>query len=146
MPTAIPSSSDSPLTPDPVLDTQLFWERNKWAIIGAIALVVLALCGYAAYHYKIAQRDAAAAELLAEAKAPADYEKVIAQYPSAPAGGSAYLLLAAEQRKAQKFDDANATLGKFVAQFPKHELITTAKMAIAANLESLGKPDEALEA
>jgi tetratricopeptide (TPR) repeat protein len=146
MPTAIPSSSDSPVTPDPVLETQLFWERNKWGIVGAIALVILALCGYAAYHYKIAQRDAAAAEILAEAKVPADYEKVIAQYPSAPAGGSAYLLLAAEQRKAQKFDEANATLAKFVAQFPKHELITTAKMAMAANLDSLGKADDALEA
>src|SRR5439155_8114166 len=33
---------------------------------------------------------------------------------------------------------------KFIDQFPKHELITTAWMGVAANLESLGKNDEAL--
>lgn len=146
MPTAIPSSSDSPVTPDPVLDTQLFWERNKVGIIAAVVLLILGLAGFAIYRYKIAQRDAAAAEMLAEAKVSQNYEKLIAQYPSAPAGASAYLLLAAEQRKADKFADANTTLQKFIAQFPKHELITTAKMAMAANLESLDKGDEAIEA
>jgi TolA-binding protein len=54
------------------------------------------------------------------------------------------LLLAAEQRAERKYTEANVTLHKFVDQFPKHPLITTAWMGMAANLESLGKTDEAL--
>lgn len=131
--------------PDPVLGTQLFWERNKVAIIAALALIVLGLVAFGVYRYQAAKRDAAAAELLAEAKVAANYQKLIEQYPSAPATASAYLLLATEERKATKFAEANETLQKFVAKFPKHELISTAKMAMAGNLDSLGKPDEAVE-
>ena len=54
-------------------------------------------------------------------------------------------MLAPEQQRAKKqFADANTTLHQFIDKFPKHELITTAWMGVAANLESLGKTDEAL--
>lgn len=132
--------------PDPVLGTQLFWERNKVAILAALAIILLGLAAFGVYRYQTAKRDAAAAELLAEAKVTANYQKLIEQYPSTPATASAYLLLAREERKAAKFAEANETLQKFVAKFPKHELVSTAKMAMAANLDSLGKPDEAIEA
>lgn len=132
--------------PDPVLGTQLFWERNKVAILAALAIIVLGLAAFGVYRYQTAKRDAAAAELLAEAKVAANYQKLIEQYPSAPATASAYLLLASEERKATRFAEANETLQKFVAKFPKHELVSTAQMAMAANLDSLGKPDEAVEA
>jgi tetratricopeptide (TPR) repeat protein len=55
-------------------------------------------------------------------------------------------LLAEEQRKEKKFSEANATLQSFVEKFPAHELKGTARLAMAANLESLGKGDEALAA
>ena len=35
-------------------------------------------------------------------------------------------------------------LQTFIAKYPQHELVSTARMAMAANLESLGKTDEAL--
>jgi TolA-binding protein len=70
---------------------------------------------------------------------------VINDYASAPAAASAALMMAAEQRKTQKFAEANTTLQKFISANPKHELVTTAQMAMAGNLESLGKPNEALE-
>lgn len=85
-----------------------------------------------------------AAEILGGAKTAADFQKVISSYGSTPAGATAYLLLAEQQRNEQKFAEANQTLETFVAKYPKHELVSTARMAIAANLESLGKPDEAL--
>ncbi|MEY2558025.1 MAG: Outer rane lipoprotein, partial [Verrucomicrobiota bacterium] len=57
---------------------------------------------------------------------------------------SAYFFLANEQRKQKKYAEANATLQSFISKNPKHELIGTARMAMAANLEALGKRDEAL--
>jgi TolA-binding protein len=50
-----------------------------------------------------------------------------------------------EQRKESKFAEANTTLQSFIDRHPKHQLVTTAQMAIAANFDSLGRPDDALE-
>ncbi len=141
----MPNVPTSHPTPDPLMETQLFWVRNKMSILVGFTAILLALAAYGAYEYYSARRDAAAAGALAEGKTAENYQKVIADYPSTPAGQSAYLLLAAEQRKADKFADANATLQKFLDQNPKHELVTTAKMGIAANLEALGHTDEALD-
>ncbi len=132
-------------TPDPLMETQLFWARNKMPILIAIAAILVALAGYGAYQYRAARREVAAAAALAQAKTSENYEKVISDYRSTPAAGSAYLLLGAQQRKADKFAEANLTLQKFLHVNPKHELVTTAKMAIAANHESLGNTDEALD-
>ena len=132
-------------TPDPLMETQLFWARNKMPILIAIAAILIALVGYGAYQYRAARHQVAAAAALAQAKTSENYEKVISDYQSTPAAASAYLFLAAEQRKADKFADANLTLQKFLRVNPKHELIATAKMAIAANHESLGNTEEALD-
>lgn len=130
---------------DPLLETQVFWGRYKTPVlIGLLAALVL-LAAFGAYRVYTMRRNNAAAAELASAKVSADFQKVIADYPGANAAASASLLLAEEQRKEQKFADANATLQAFIKQWPKHELISTARLAMAGNLESLGKPDEALE-
>ena len=61
-----------------------------------------------------------------------------------PASASAYLLLAESQRARKNFSEANATLQTFLDKFPQHELASTARLAMAANFESMGKLDEAL--
>ena len=131
---------------DPVLETQVFWDRHKKEVFAALVLALLAVAAWGGYRLYSDRRDATAANLLTAAKTAADFQKVIAQYPGTPAGGSAYLFLAEEQRKEKKFNEANATLQSFVDKNPKHELKGTARMAMAANLESLGKRDEALTA
>ena len=132
-------------SPDPILETQLFWTRYKMPILVVLALVLCGAAGYGAFRIYSARRDASAAALLAQAKSAPDYQKVIADYPGAGAAASASLFLAAEQREKQQYMEANATLEKFVSANPMHELVTTAKMAMAANLDSLGKGDQALE-
>src|SRR5262249_39692971 len=68
----------------------------------------------------------------------------IARYSGTPAGASAYLLLAQKQREEKKFAEANATLQRFIEANPDHDFVPTARLAMAANLESTGKDDEAL--
>ena len=139
MPTAPTSSTD------PLLETHVFWTRYKAPILLGLALIVLGFGGYGAYRFYSDRREASAATLLANAKDAPGYQRVIADYPRTGAAASAYLFLAAQQRDKHQFTEANETLQKFIGAQPKHQLVTTAKMAIAANLESMGKPTEALD-
>ncbi len=138
MPT-IPSS-----LPDPVLEGHVFWDQHKNKILAALLIALLAVAAYSGYRFYSDHRDNAAADALAAAKTPADLQKVVAQYSGTPAGVSACLFLADQQRKEKKYSEANTTLQTFLDKNPKHELVSTARMAMAANLEALGKPDEAL--
>jgi len=138
MPTAPPPSRDA------ALETRFFWETYKTQIVAVLLLVVLAIVGYGAYKFYSERRDSAAAALLGRAKTTRDFEQVISAYPNTPAGANGYLLLADARRNEKKFTESNATLQAFLAKYPKHELVTNAWMAIAANYESMGKMDEAL--
>ena len=130
---------------DPVVETQVFWMEYRTHIMVALAVILAALAAYGGYRYYQARQEAAAAALLSNAKAPPDYQKLISDHPGAAATASAYLLLAEAQRKEQKLEAANTTLQEFIQKYPKHEFVTTAQMAMAANHDSLGKPDHALQ-
>jgi len=134
----------SPSLPDPALESHFFWDRHKKEIVGILVVLVLALAGYAGFRFYSDYQNRSAATLLSSAKTSPEFQKVITQYSGTPAGASAYIFLADEQRKEKKFAEANSTLQTFIAKNPKHELVSTARMAMAANLESLGKRDEAL--
>ncbi|MDQ2659155.1 MAG: tetratricopeptide repeat protein [Verrucomicrobiota bacterium] len=138
MPTAAPSSTD------PLLETQVLWTRYKTPVIATILVIILGFAGYGIFRIYSERRNEAAATSLANAKNPADFEKVIADFPHTGAALTAYLFLAEQQRENQQFAAANTTLQKFVDAYPKDELVATAKMAMAANLDSMGKANEAL--
>ncbi|MEO6870912.1 MAG: tetratricopeptide repeat protein [Chthoniobacterales bacterium] len=134
----------SQITHDPALETSLFWDQYKLPIIAAVVVLVLGGLGFAGYEIYAQRHATEAAAQLASAKTPQEFQQVISDYSGSPAAASAYLLLAEQQRNEKKYAEANATLHKFIDGFPKHELITTAWMGVAANLGSLGKNDEAL--
>ena len=134
----------APPSRDVALETRFFWERFKKPIISIAIVALLAGIAFTGYRFYADRRAAAASAALASASSAQAYEQVIAQYPKSPAGADAYLLLAEAQRKEGKFTEANKTLETFIAKYPKHELLSTAKMAMAANLDSMGKTDEAL--
>src|SRR3954454_6223109 len=140
MPTA------SAMTGEPALDAHVFWFKHRREILLAIAAVVLALLAYGAYWLYTDRREASAAALLATAHETTAYQQVISRFDNTKAGATAYVLLADAQRKDGKYADSNATLQRFLDKHPKHELAPSAKMAMAANLQSLGKADEALSA
>jgi predicted negative regulator of RcsB-dependent stress response len=138
MPTAPPPTRDA------AVEASVFWLRFQKEIAAALIVAVLAIIGFAGYRFYTNRRDTSAAELLGNAKTAQDYQEVISRYPAAPAGGSAYLLLANQQRDERKFSESNATLQAFIDKNPDHELIPTAELTKAANLEAMGKSDEAL--
>ena len=138
MPKAPPPSRDV------VLETRVFWERFKKQIAAALIVVLVAVIGFTGYRFYSDRRAATASALLASAKTAQEYQQLIERFPNTAAAADAYLFLAEAQRREKKFPDANATLQTFIAKYPQHEFVSTARMAMAANLESLGKTDEAL--
>ena len=134
----------APPTTEAAIEARVFWLRYQKEIAAALIILLLGAVGFAGYRFYTIRRDATAAELLGNAKTQHDYEEVIAHYPGTPAGASAYLLLAEQQRSEKKFAEANATLQKFIENNPDHDFVATARLAMAANLESMGKDDEAL--
>lgn len=122
----------------------MFWERFQKPIIAALSIVLLALIAFTGYRFYSDRRAAAASAALASANTAQQYEQVIDRYANTTAAGDAYILLAEAQRRDKKFADANKTLETFMAKYPKHELVSTAKLAMGANLESMGKVDDAL--
>jgi predicted negative regulator of RcsB-dependent stress response len=119
-------------TTDPALEAQVFWYKYRREIAILLGLAVLGIVGVAGYRLYRDRREATAATLFSAAKTPAAYEDLINQYNNTGAAASAYLLLADAQRKDRKYAEANATLEKFLEKFPRHELATTARMAMAA--------------
>jgi predicted negative regulator of RcsB-dependent stress response len=134
----------SPPTHDASVGAQVFWLRFQKEIAAALIVVVLAMIGFAGYRFYKNRRDSSAAELLGAAKAPQDFQEVASRYPNTPAAASAYLLLAEKFRNEKKFTEANAALQEFIDKNAEHDFVPTAKLALAANLEAMGKSDEAL--
>src|SRR5213080_2011140 len=132
------------LRTDPALEAQVFWFKYRREIAILFILAIVAIFAIAGYRFYRDRREATAATLFGAAKTPAAYEEVINRYGDTAAAASAYLLLADGQRTQAKYAEANATLVKFLEKFPQHELASTARMAMAANLEAMGKEDEAL--
>jgi predicted negative regulator of RcsB-dependent stress response len=130
-------------TTDSALDAQVFWYKYQREIAILLGLAVLGIVGLAGYRLYRDRREATAATLFSSAKTPAAYEAVINQHSDTAAAASAYLLLADAQRKDGKFAEANTTLMKFLEKFPRHQLANTARMAMAANQQAMGKEDEA---
>ena len=131
---------------DTAPDREVFWDRYKKEVMAVLILALLGVAAYGGYHMYSERQANAAAEMLASAKTAADFQEVITEYPRTAAGASAYLLLADAQRNEKKFAEANTTLQTFLDRFPKNELAATARLAMAGNLEALGKKDEALAA
>jgi TolA-binding protein len=129
---------------DPALDREVFWHRHKKEVMALLVVALLAAAAFGGYKFYSEKRANTAATLLASAKTPAEFQKIIADYPGTPAGGSAYLLLADAQKNEKKFSEANTTLQTFLDKHPKHEMAGTARLAVAGNLEALGKKEEAL--
>jgi predicted negative regulator of RcsB-dependent stress response len=132
------------LRTDPALEAQVFWFKYRREIAILLILAIVAIIAIAGYRFYRDRREATAATLFGAAKTSTAYEGVINRYGDTAAAASAYLLLAGEERKQSKYSEANATLVKFLEKFPQHELASTARMAMAANLEAMGKQDEAL--
>lgn len=125
------------------LDAELFWEKNRNLILGAVAAVIVVAVGSVIWVINDHNSRDAAEAMLADAKDASGWNAVIAKYPHSMPAAAAYFLLAQSQRDAGKLDDSTATYKKLLAEFPNHPLAGGANLGIAENLDLQGKSSEA---
>jgi len=134
--------------PENVVDTEFdpfeFWDRNKGRILLFGALLVIALGLFITYRIISHRTQVESQRLFAQAETAEGYEKVLALYPASQSAAKASLLLAAEQRQNGKFDDAQATLNRFLSQFPEHPLVAGAWLSLAETDAAAGRTEAAL--
>jgi len=131
---------------DAELESLLFWEKNKTAIIsGAVALLVIAL-GVASYFFYSHYRKVEAQDALAQAGTIEEWQQVAKDFSGMSAAGDALLLVARAQREGGDLAASTATYKQVLADYPKYELVGLASLGVAGNLSLEGKTDEAISA
>ena len=123
----------------------VFMEKNQKGIAVAAILLALGAAGLVVQRgmEKNRQEDAGAALVKAEdAKA---LQSVVDGHKDTRAAGSAMVLLATNQWTEGKKDESIATLRKFIAEFPDHSAVPTAKAGLGSKLMDLGKSADAVK-
>lgn len=144
------SNTETPVIPsplsidDPMLKWELFWEKNKSAILCGISLLVVGAIALGAWFIFSSLRTAAAQKLLADATGIEGYEAVVSQYPGSMPAADALLRLAAAQRDAGDIDKSTAAFQKFLETFPDHPLAGGALLGVGQNQDAKGNSDAAV--
>src|SRR5436190_17404170 len=138
------TSNPQPTSAHTGFDPYEFWILHKTKIIALGVLFIVALVGYTIFTINENHSRAAAEVAYAAAKTPDDFRKVAQEHSGQPAAGNALLQLAAQLRNEGKLDEANATLHKFISEYPEHPMLAGAWLALAENAEAAGKQDDAL--
>ncbi len=129
---------------DPHLKWELFWEKNKTAILGGIVLAVVAAIAAVSWMVYFNAQRLAAQKLLAEAGDIAAFQAVVEKYPTSPAAADALLRIAAAEREAGDTVRSTAAFQQFLDRFPEHPLAGGALLGIGQNQEVAGDADSAI--
>lgn len=122
---------------------EAFLDRNQKGVV--VFAILLALGGVAAVVYRgieSSRQESAGAELT-KAEDLAAYQAVIEGNANTSAAASAMVLLADSQWTAGKKDDAIASLQKFIAAYPKHPALPSAKANLGSKLMAQGNTGDA---
>lgn len=120
-----------------------FLDRNVKGLIAVGVLAAVGSLGWIVYQGIQDSHETAAAGDLSKATDLAALQTVVEKYPKTEASGSAQILLAHQQWKAEQKDAAVKTLRDFIAAQPKHPALLSAKANLAGYLHAQGKNDEA---
>ena len=137
------SSKPGATGPDLGLEAEIFWDRHKAKVIGALVLALAAILGYSIFLFMRASALASANAQLSAAKTLDDLKKVVADHPTSVVAGDAYLVLAQKQAEAKEYEAAAASAQAVTEKYPDHPLVGAAWLALGANLEAAGKLDQA---
>lgn len=129
---------------DSTLKWELFWEKNKSAILGAVALTLLSAIGLGAWMVYSNLRETAARKLLATASSIQDFQAVVEKYPKTMPAADALMRLAAAQREAGDLEKSTTSFQTFLKRFPEHPLAGGALLGVGQNQDASGNADAAM--
>jgi tetratricopeptide (TPR) repeat protein len=141
-------SSEPAAHPSPPLSTfdpEIFWALHKQKVLlGALVLVVVLVGGSIYFGLQAVKRQKAEAAYAA-VNSVEGWQAVIHEFPDSVAAGDSYLRIGSKLREDGKYPESDAAYDSFVHHFPKHPLLVTGYMGLAANAELENHPDKALD-
>ncbi|MBI5690092.1 MAG: tetratricopeptide repeat protein [Verrucomicrobia bacterium] len=118
---------------------RLFWEKNRNAVMGVCAVVVLAIAGKGGWEYLQHQKELEVGKAYAAATTPEQLKSFAAAHDGHPLAGVVQLRLADDAYKAGKPADALAGYEKAQASLKEGPLAARAKLGRALALAQSGK-------
>ncbi len=122
---------------------EAFLDRNQKGIVVFAILLAMAAVGVVIYRGVETSKQQTAGALLTKADDLASLKAVVDGHSDTAAAGSAMVLLANKQWTDGKQDESIATLRKFIAAYPEHPALPTAKANLGAKLVEQGKSGDA---
>lgn len=134
-----------PSRPVSTFDPEIFWALHKQKILAGALLLVVILLGGAIYVGFQAIKTQKAEAAYAGADSVERWQAVIREFPDSIAAGNSYLRIGSKMREEGKYQESDAAYDTFVRHFPRHPLLVTGYMGLAANAELENHPDKALD-
>jgi TolA-binding protein len=138
-PAAQPSPSLS------TFDPEIFWALHKQKILAAALVLIVVLLGGSIFFGLQAVKNQKAEAVYAAADSIEGWQAVIREFPDSITAGDSYLRIGSKLREDSKYPESDTAYDSFVHHFPKHPLLVTGYMGLAANAELENHPDKALE-
>lgn len=113
-------------------------------LLAGLAVVVVVCASALVWVWHGRQSADQAFQMLAIARAPAQWEEIVKQHPRTPAAPMALLALANAKYHAGAYDAAQEAYRQFQALYPGHKLALTAELGLAMCREARGDTAEAL--
>jgi tetratricopeptide (TPR) repeat protein len=135
------AQSSQPLS---TFDPEIFWALHKQKILAAAVVLILILFGGSIYFGLQAAQTQKAEAAYAAADSIEGWQAVIREFPDSIAAGDSYLRIGQKMREDGKYSESDTAYDSFVHRFPKHPLLVTGYMGLAANAELENHLDKAL--
>ena len=136
------AQSSQPLS---TFDPEIFWALHKQKILAAAVVLILILFGGSIYFGLQAVKTQKAEAAYAAADSIEGWQAVIREFPDSIPAGDSYLRIGQKMREDGKYSGSDTAYDSFVHRFPKHPLLVTGYMGLAANAELENHPDKALD-
>ena len=135
------AQSSQPLS---TFDPEIFWALHKQKILAAAVVLILLLFGGSIYFGLQAVKTQKAQAAYAAADSIEGWQALIREFPDSIAAGDSYLRIGQKMREDGKYSESDTAYDSFVHRFPKHPLLVTGYMGLAANAELENHLDKAL--
>jgi len=124
-----------PAVPEEAREFLTGLRENAQPIILGISLALLVFLGVYGYRWYRDSRQQRAAALYEVAQSPADWGRIVEEYPGTKIAPLALLGQAAGLYEEGRFADAEAAYRRFLVDYPHHDLHSSAELGIAYCLE-----------
>ncbi len=146
MATEQPLPADERIYTDESFGIELFWEKNKTAILLGVAAVIALALAVAIWFYRQHTIAEEAQNAFAVANTPDAWRDVITKFPHSMPAASSRLLLAESLRESGELKGSTEAYSEFLAEVPKtNPLHGLALLGLAQNASAGGSMDESLQ-